>query len=55
MAERKNNEPLTVVFMKLWLDVKHSTIKSLFCFCGVFQVSQLQKHFSVSSNQKRRI
>jgi hypothetical protein len=41
------------VFIKLWLDVKHSAINHYFAFVfetDVFQIPQLHKHFYVSGN-----
>jgi hypothetical protein len=39
------------VFIKLWLDVKHSTLNRYFAFAvnwsSVFQLPQLHKHFNV--------
>jgi hypothetical protein len=43
------------VFIKLWLDVKHSTINRYFAFVvietEVFQLPQLHKHFHVVGNE----
>jgi hypothetical protein len=44
------------VFIKLWLDIKHSTINRYFAFVvndtDVFQLPQLHKHFNVSRHIK---